>query len=240
MNKDAYAASAAAYDLYIASARAGQLAALQVFLPTIRTDHGPVLDIGAGSGLNTVTILEHLPQARVCALEPSPAMRALALAKIAAHPEWFDRVTVRPEGFFDAPLPASIGGAVLLGVLGHFEASDRPRLFSELASRLPSGGAVLIDLQPPQRPERVEPYEFTVATIGDLSYHGIAEGWPLDEERMRWRMTYQTIDNGQVLDEESADHIFRHPAPEHIHTETSQAGLELKPVEDIYYLAVKH
>ena len=82
-----------------------QLDAIARLVPLIRPDHGPVLDIGAGSGLNIETVLETLPTARVCALEPSHAMRSLAMMRIAAHPEWFERVTLRPESFQSARLP---------------------------------------------------------------------------------------------------------------------------------------
>ena len=77
MSKDAYAVSAPVYDLLNASFRPGQVAALERLIPLVRAESGPVLDIGARSGLNTVFVLERLPEARVYALEPSTAMRAL-------------------------------------------------------------------------------------------------------------------------------------------------------------------
>ena len=89
------------------------------------------MDIGAGSGSNTTDLLEHLPEARVLALEPSTSMRSLLLSKIAAHPEWFPRVTVRPEDFFSATLPQHVAGAVLLGVFGHFDPGERAALRSD-------------------------------------------------------------------------------------------------------------
>lgn len=240
MSGDAYAVSAPVYDLSVASFRPGQVAALERLLPLVRTGSGPVLDIGAGSGLNTVFVLERLPDAQVYALEPSPAMRALTLAKVAAHPEWFNRVTIRPEGFGAAPLPEAIGGAVLLGVLGHFSPDERAALFAALAARLPEGGAAVMDLQPPARPERVEPYEVAIAQIGELTYRGVAEGWPIDGERMRWRMTYRTLDGERVLTEESAEHVFRHPDPEVIRAEVRAAGLSLGQIgETTFYLIVK-
>lgn len=166
---DPYAATAGAYDLFNASARASQLAALDVLLPRIQSGRGPVLDVGAGSGANAAVVLARLPEAHVCAIEPSPAMRALALARIAAHPEWFGRVTVRPEDFFSAPLPPTLGGAILLGVIGHFDAGERAAVLAELGARLPRDGVALIDLQEPERPTRIDAYEYTAAHIGDLS-----------------------------------------------------------------------
>lgn len=54
-----------------------------------------------------------------------------------------------------------IGGAILLGVIGHFDAGECAAVLAELAARLPVGGAALVDLQEPERPQRVEAYEFT-------------------------------------------------------------------------------
>ena len=92
MSKDAYAVSAPVYDLLIASFRPGQVAALERLIPLVRAESGPVLDIGAGSGLNTVFVLERLPDVHVYALEPSTAMRALT-----------------PRGVEDRHLVAEIG-----------------------------------------------------------------------------------------------------------------------------------
>jgi SAM-dependent methyltransferase len=228
ISTDRYAAAAGDYDLFNLAARGGQVAALAAFARSIRTTNGPVLDVGAGSGLNAAWLLEHLPAAQVLALEPSPAMRSLASSRIAAHPEWFDRVTVRPEDFFSASLPERIGGAVLLGVLGHFDAMERAAVFAELASRLPAGGVALLDLQQPERPTRIEAHEFTAAVVGELTYRGIAEAWPLDIERMRWKMTYLTLEGDRVLTEATAELDYHHPTAQTVRTEAAGAGLDLE------------
>lgn len=175
---DSYAATASLYDLMNAPWRAAQIAALERLLPLLRADAGPILDVGAGSGANLEWVLDRLPDARLHALEPSPSMRSLALARIAAHPEWFARVTLRPEDFFSATLPDSLGGAILLGVLGHFDPGERAAVLAELARRLPAGGAALIDLQPPERPASIPAAITDVATIGDLRYRLITEAEP--------------------------------------------------------------
>ncbi len=127
---DPYAATATAYDLFARASRDPQAEALRMLLPRIHPEVGPILDVGAGSGANAAFLLEHVPDARVYALEPSRAMRSLTLARVAAHPEWFPRVTIRPEGFFDATLPERIGGAVLLGVIGHFDPGERAAMLA--------------------------------------------------------------------------------------------------------------
>lgn len=226
MDHDRYRATASAYDLFSAPYRAAQLAALSEALPDFHPDAGPILDIGAGSGASSAHVLERLPAARVIALEPSAAMRSLALGRIAGHPEWFPRITVRPEAFFDADLPDRIGGAIALGVLGHFDTGERQALLAELARRLPSGAAILVDLQDPQRPERVEPYEFTAATVGGIVYRGIAEAWPVDDETMRWRMSYLAVDGERVLTEDTVEHVYRHPGATRFRRECEDAGFD--------------
>ncbi|MFC8190283.1 SAM-dependent methyltransferase [Cellulomonas sp. NPDC057328] len=211
------------------AARPAQRAALAEVLPLLRPDHGPVLDVGAGSGAVLADVLDALPTAHVLALEPSPSMRALALARVAQRPDWFARVTVRPEDVLSAPLPPRIGGALALGVLGHLDPGERAALLAELAGRLPVGGVALLDLQPPATPERVEAYEFTAATVGDLTYRGIAEAWPLDGERLRWRMTYLTLEGERVLVEESTEHEYHHPAPDVVAAEARAVGLTMTP-----------
>lgn len=232
---DPYAVTATAYDLFSMSVRDDQVAALEALLPHIDTQEGPILDIGAGSGSNTTYLLEHLPEVRVLALEPSTSMRSLLLSKIAAHPEWFPRVTVRPEDFFSATLPQHVAGAVLLGVFGHFDPGERAALLAELADRLPVGGGAVVDLQYPERPERIEPYEFTVAQVGELSYRGIAQGWPVDDEQMRWEMTYLTLEGERILIEDTATYVYRHPAPDTVRAEAAAVGLTLGRIGNSSY-----
>lgn len=241
MENDPYSATASAYDLFSAPYQAAQFAALAQVLPRLRADAGPILDIGAGSGAISARVLGELPAAQVVALEPSTAMRALLLGRIAGHPEWFPRITVRPESFFDAELPDTVGGAIMLGVIGHFDTGERLALLAELARRMPSGAAVLVDLQHPQRPERVEPYEFTAAMVGDIEYRGIAEAVPVDDETMRWRMTYLAIAGERVLTEDTIEHVYRHPDPMRFKSEAAAAGFDAEPLSvDTFWVLTRH
>ena len=237
---DPYAATASAYDLFTSPYRADQLTALEALLPRLAPNAGPILDVGAGSGANSEWLLTHLPDAKVLALEPSRAMRSLALGRVARHPEWFDRLTIRPEDFFSVPLPPVMGGAVLLGVLGHFDPGERAAVLAEIAARLPSGGAALIDLQEPQTPRRVEPFTVMAATIGDLSYRSIGEGWPTGGEQMRWRMTYLTLDGERVIVEDTAEFLYHHLPPQVLAAEAAQVGLSLERLgETSFWLLVR-
>jgi hypothetical protein len=226
--RDQYATTAGAYDLFAGPYRAGQLAALDEVRARFRPEVGPLLDVGAGSGAICEWLLTQVADAEVLALEPSHAMRSLLLARVAAHPEWFERITVWPDDFFSTPLPPRIGGAILLGVIGHFDAGERAAVLAELAARLPEGGAALIDLQDPETPRRVEPFEFLAATIGRLTYKGISEGWPVDDERMRWRMSYLTLDGERILVEDTVESVHHHPSPQTVADDAAQVGLAIE------------
>lgn len=234
--RDDYRAAASAYDLYAASSRAGQLAALDRWMPQLDSSHGPVLDIGAGSGANLAYVLDSRSDVSMWAIEPSGAMRALALAKIAERPEWFDRVTLWPDDFFSSPLPHRIGGALLLGAIGHFDPGERAAVFAELAMRLPSGGATLLDLQDPPDRARTEPYDVTVATIGEITYRSIAECWALEGERSRWKISYLTLADDRVLTEDTVEHDLHYPTPDTVAADAARVGLRAQRLDDSAYL----
>ena len=221
---DAYAGAAMAYDLFTLPERATAERVLRLILPELRANHGPILDIGAGSGAHAEFILEHLPGASVTALEPSPAMRGLSIARFARRPAWGDRVSVRPEEFFDATLPRRIGGALAIGSIGHFDRGERRAVLAELARRLPRRGVLLTDLREPHHPSRVEPFEFPGGTLGGIEYRGIAEAWPVGREAMRWRMTYLALEDERVLTEATSEIVFHHPSPERFDAEARDAG----------------
>lgn len=127
-------------------------------------------------------------------------------------------------------MPDRLGGAIALGVVGHFDAGERVAVLAELAARTVVGAVALVDLQEPARPARVDPYEFTVATVGEITYRGIADAWPIDLEAMRWRTTYLSLEGERVLTEETIDHVYRHPAPERFAAEAQDAGFEVHAV----------
>lgn len=215
--------------------RAPRDAALHALLPRLRADHGPVLVAGTGSATVLTNLLTGAPQARLLALEPDHAVRALVLACVTGAVDRLDRVTVRPEDFFSATLPDRLAGAVLLGVLGRVDVGERGAVLAELAARLPVGGVALVDLPGPTRPTRVEPWESTSAVVGSLRYRTITEAWPLGTERMRWRTTYLTLDGERVLHEHTAVHEYHHPAPTLLAAEAELAGLRLDRLDEPSY-----
>lgn len=229
------------YDLIAEGYVDSQISALNELLPLVDPKNGPILDIGCGSGRQLAHILEALPSAHVIGVEPSDAMRSLALGRFAVNPGWRDRVTIRPEGALEAPLPERISGVIMLGVFGHFTRFERSELMARLARRLPERGAILLDLQLPEEPAEVAPYLFADTRLGGLRYRGFAEGTPVEGEAMRWRMTYQTLDGDAVIEQHSGESIFHHPRHDLVREEMREHGLALTQVPDTtYWLAVRN
>lgn len=223
---DAYAATATAYELFNAPYRRAQLQALDALVPRLRPQAGPVLDIGCGPGQNSIWLLDAVPDAQVLAIEPSPAMRALAMQRISGRDDT-ERITLWPGDLTSAPLPDRIGGAVLLGVLGHLDPSARGDLCARLAARLPDDTAVLLDLQLPEEPTEVAEAEFARSTIGALAYVGVMSAHPVGGEVMEWTMRYQTWHGEDLLTEEVAVHRYHHPARATVIREAAAHGLRL-------------
>ncbi|OYN90228.1 hypothetical protein [Parenemella sanctibonifatiensis] len=179
-----------------------------------------------------------LPTAQAIGLEPSDAMRSLAIGRLAVRPDWRDRVTVRPEGALTAPLPDHLSGVIMLGVFGHFAPSERTDLVTRLATRLPADAAILLDLQLPEYPTEVPRYPFADTHLGALRYRGFAEGTPAGGETMRWQMTYQTLDGEAVIEQQTTETKFHHPSHQQVREHMRAHGFALSRLpETTYWLA---
>ncbi|WP_280206665.1 class I SAM-dependent methyltransferase, partial [Nocardia cyriacigeorgica] len=148
---DDYAAAAEFYDLMATPYVAGVEPVLTRMLAGVDTIAGPVLDIGAGTGLSTMLVADALPDARIVAVEPAAAMRAVLLSRLAARRDLRERITVLPSGFLDAPLPRQCAAVVALGVIGHFDAAGRARVWAAIAGALAPGADAVIEVQRPGR-----------------------------------------------------------------------------------------
>lgn len=59
--------------------------ALRSAVAGLATDAGPVVDVGAGTGLGTAVLADALPATEIIAVEPHPALRAALLAWLAGN-----------------------------------------------------------------------------------------------------------------------------------------------------------
>ena len=166
---------------------------------------GPLLDIGAGTGLVTRQIADAYPACEIIATEPAAGMRAVLTARLAERADLIRRVTVLPDAAHELVLPERLSGAVLCGVLGHLDPGSRRALLRELARRLSPGAPMVVEVMGLTTPESMPPTRLRRAGLGRLRYEWWMAGEPSGDERMRLETTWRVFD-GERLVREVRDH----------------------------------
>lgn len=224
---DFYRRTAEYVAVLIGAAWEGLGPALATALDGLDTGGGPVIDVGAGSGLGTLTIARALPHAEILAVEPDRALRTALLALAAADPALRARVTVLDRDLLSADLPVRISGLVAMNVIGHFSRSDRTLLWTLLAERLTSGGRAVLNLYPPNRPETVRAAPMGEVIIGRRRYTGSALAAPAGDDAVTWTMTYRVEQDGEVITEFSAQDRWYVFTPAELAEEVAPHGLRV-------------
>ncbi|MFG3111181.1 Gfo/Idh/MocA family oxidoreductase [Streptomyces tendae] len=166
-----YTPSAEFFDLvaaeYTATASAPAVAAL---LADADLSTGPVVDIGAGTGLVTEAVARARPDAEIIACEPAVGMRAVLTSRVFSDPDLRSRVTVTADAAPDLDLPDQVSVVLLCGVLGHLDAAGRARLWRRLNRRLAPGGLVVVELMQFEKPLTLPETRLATATAGRHRY----------------------------------------------------------------------
>lgn len=227
-----YAVTAQFYDALAGVQHAPVDAQIAAALQGLSTSDGPVLDIGAGTGLTTAVIARALPDAAILAVEPDPAMRPALMTRVCSDHDLKRRVSILPMSILQAPLPATIAGAVLSASLVHFSPDQRAALWPLLAARLAPGARVIAEIQ---CPDAVDIPETCMATarIGCLDYEGRAQALRMDEQRQRWRMIYRTTLEGICIDRQSAEYICWTVSAARVVAEAALARLQATIIGDL-------
>lgn len=198
---DYYSPSAEFYDMVAVRHTASSGPPLARVLAGIDTTHGPVLEIGAGTGRVTEVIAATLPDAEILAAEPSATMRAQLMARIAGNPDLRRRVTVTDGSAQDMPLPDQISAAVLFGVAGHLSQAERTALWRRLAERLPQGGRIVVELMGVSAPRSIPPAMSLRETVGEQTYEWWIGGEPAGGDAMRFTTTWKVLHGGRTVRE---------------------------------------
>ena len=185
---------------------------------------GPIVDVGAGTGVGLPYLVAAVPGADVHAIEPSRAMRTALHTRLRLDPQLSGRVTVDPRPLRDA-MPDRACAIVLSAVLGHLDEIDRYRLWTFAADRLPAGAPIVAEVLPPYRPIVVEPVRYAAVPVGRFTYEGWQWGEPADDRRMRWTMSYRVVDRDTVVSEQTVQSTYRCWAPEDVSDEVEPFGL---------------
>jgi SAM-dependent methyltransferase len=200
---DYYSPSAEFYDMVAVRHTASSGPPLARVLTGTDTGHGPVLEIGAGTGRITEVVAATLPDAEILAAEPSSVMRAQLMARVARDPDLRRRVTVVDGSAQDMPLPDRLSAVVVFGVAGHLTRPERTALWRRLADRLPEGGPIVVELMGVAAPRSIPPAMSLRETIGDQTYEWWIGGEPAGGDTMRFTTTWKVLRAGRVVREVS-------------------------------------
>lgn len=229
-------ASAAFYDrtaeyvgVLLPAAWEGLDEALTATLSGLDANTGPIVDVGAGTGIGTAVIAAAVPGAEILAVEPHRGLRTALLARIAGDAVLRNRVTVLDADLLAAALPERISALVAMNVIGHFSPAERRRVWDLLAQRLSPRGRAVLNLYPPTSPVHVPATPMAEVTIGRRRYTGTAEAEPAGDDAVTWTMTYRVIEDGHTTTKFSSTdhwHVFD---PEQLTAELAEHELRLTP-----------
>lgn len=222
---DPYAAATAEFYELLATAHWQRTGAdLVELLTDVDPAAGPIVDVGAGTGIGVPYLLAAVPGADVHAIEPSRAMRTALHTRLLLDPTLAGRVTVDPRPLKDA-LPERASAVVLSAVLGHLDDVDRSRLWTFAAQRMPVGAPVVVEVLPPYRPIVVEPCRYAALPVGRFTYEGWQSGEPAGDRLMRWTMSYRVLDDDRVVSEQTVVSTYRCWSPDDLRAEVAPFGL---------------
>lgn len=205
---DPYAVPAEFYDVVTREHWESFGPRLEALLAGVDPRMGPVVDLGAGTGLSTRSILNAVPDADVVAIEPSPSMRAVLRARFTVDREASARVTVDPRAYKPGRLPRKASAIVAVSMLGHLPEPDRSGLLKDARSALPAGGLLVVELQPPPVPMRIEPTLMATGQLGTHRYEGWCRAEPDGDDTMLWHMTYKVFDQTTLVDERTFETVW--------------------------------
>ena len=188
---------------------------------------GPIVDVGAGTGVGLPYLTAAVPGARIRAIEPSKAMRTALHARLSSDAELRAITTVDPRPFLHAGLPDRACALVATAAVGHLADAERDRLWRYIAGHMPPGAPAVIEVLPPDRPITVPPTRYRQLPVGDYVYEGWQEGEPIDDRTMRWTMTYKVLDGDDVVAEYRVRSPWRCFGVDDIRAEIEPHGLTL-------------
>jgi len=193
---------------------------------------GPIVDIGAGTGVGLPYLQAAVPAARIHAIEPSRAMRTALHTRLMLDPDLRRITTVEPRSLRDATLPARACALVASAALGHLGADERTRLWRYVSEQMPAGAPAVIEVLPPDRPLSVPPTLYRRLSVGEYVYEGWQQGEPAGERNMDWTMTYRVLDGDELVAGYTVRCAWRCFSVADIRAEIEPFGLALAEYED--------
>ncbi|MEV4220954.1 methyltransferase domain-containing protein [Nonomuraea sp. NPDC049725] len=202
----------------------GHVPAARAALPSVLARvRGPVLEIGAGTGLIT-EVIAAATGGEIFAVEPAAGMRAVLVSRLAQRPGLLERVTVLPYGALDADVDEPVGAVVMIAVLQAFDAATRPRLWETLARQLRPGGLLVFDRREPAPAVPGEPELLGSYRVGRHRYEVHGHLLAAEGELTRWRFRYVVTQRGVVIGEDEVISESHRPTRARLDAELTAAG----------------
>jgi len=199
---DMYGQAAEFYDLMSEQHWAQRKPLIAAALGECKPQAGPVVDVGAGTGLVVELIAQRLPTAQIVAVEPSAGMRAALATRLVCRSGLAQRTTIVAGMFDSVDLPPRFAGLCALGVLGHLTQAGRRSLFELLRSRLADSAPAVVDVFKETAPPLGVRLCIARRTVGDLRYETWSQGERGPDGSIHWMITYRVLRAAQVLREQ--------------------------------------
>lgn len=204
----AYSASAEFYELVAERQARSSAPALRAALAGVDPAAGPVLEIGAGTGRITEVLADTLPDTEIVATEPAAEMRAVLTSRVFSSPGLRGRVTVTADSAQQVARAAAppICAAVVFGVAGHLDRSERVTLWRALAARLPAGGPIVVELMGVATPRVIPPVRLLRERVGEQVYEWWSSAEPCGDGVMRFDTTWRVLAGARLVREVAESH----------------------------------
>lgn len=193
---------------------------------------GPIVDLGAGTGVGLQYLRAAVPGASILAIEPSRAMRAALHTRLHLDTDLCRVTTVDPRPWATAGLPPHASALVVSAALGHLDDADRDRLWRYIAEQMPVGAPAVIELLPPERPISIPRARYRELSVGSFTYEGWQRGEPVDERTIAWTMEYRVLDGDSVVAEYSVTSRYRCFGVDDVRAEIAPHGLHATQHDD--------
>jgi uncharacterized protein YceH (UPF0502 family)/phospholipid N-methyltransferase len=153
---------------------------------------GPIVAVGAGTGIVLSYLRAAAPDAELYVIEPAPAMRTALHVRSALDRSLGERITVDPRPVAES-LPPRACAVVVSTALGGLGDHERAAIWRFAAERMPVGAPLVVVLPEPHRPVVVERTCEASRRVGRLVYERWRAGTPVDDRTMRWTTTYRVL-----------------------------------------------
>ncbi|MEU6725983.1 class I SAM-dependent methyltransferase [Nonomuraea wenchangensis] len=190
-----------------------------------------ILEIGAGSGLITVSLAEWTP-AEIFALEPSAGMRGILLSRLCGRPELLDRVTVLPCDALAARVPEPVEAVVMINVMYSLPHDYRKRLWPVLAELMEPGGLLVFTWHDGGAPATRPVEKLESRQVGRHTYSIWSGITQLDAETFEGRFIHRIEEGDTVISEEELVGEAYRPLWPTIESELTGAGFTREDAPD--------